>query len=178
MKMTKFLTVMLSGGLLLTFLSGLAGRPIPMMPPPADYKMQTLYIFNFTKYVEWPAGNKVIKIGVVGNESAEQDLAKMAKAKSGGASEISVINTKNESDLGSCQIIFIPSNNTQLADKLIERFSTQPILIVTEDEDLTKKGATISFKIVGGKLRFQLNEESVKSKGLKVSSALSTLAER
>ena len=166
--------IALSITLSLVYVSAEAGRAMLLM----DYTMQTLYIFNFTKYVEWPSGNKAMKIGVVDNASAEEYLAKMAKAKSTGDVEISVINTKDESGLGSCQIIFIPSNNTHLAAQLIERFKTQPILIVTEDADLTKKGASVSFKVVSSKLRFQLNEEGIKSKGLKVAGALSALAEK
>lgn len=119
-----------------------------------------------------------MKIGVVDNDAAEEYLAKMAKAKSTGSAEISIINTKNETELSSCQIIFVPSNNTHLATKLIERFSSQPILIVTEEADLTRKGASISFKLVSGKLHFQINEEAIKSKGTKVSSSLVTLAEK
>jgi YfiR/HmsC-like len=145
---------------------------------PSDYTLQTLYIFNFTKYVEWPTGNRTVKIGVVDNDSAEEYLGKMAKAKSTGSAEIDVVNTKNEIELGSCQIIFVPSNNTHLAAKLIERFSSQPILIITEDPDLTRKGASVSFKLVSGKLRFQINEEAIKSRGLKVSNSLITLAEK
>lgn len=146
--------------------------------PANDYTLQTLYIFNFTKYVEWPSGNKTMKIGVVDNAAAEDYLVKMAKVKSTVSTEINVINTKNEAELGSCQIIFIPSNNTHLAAKLIERFSSQPILIVTEEADLTKKGASVSFKLVSGKLRFQINEEAIKLKGMKVSSSLITLSEK
>ena len=146
--------------------------------PPTDYTLHTLYIFNFTRYVEWPAGAKSVKIGVVDNESAEGYLNKMAKAKSTGGAEISVINTKNDTELSSCQIIFIPSGSTALAGKLIESFGDRPILIVTEDADLIKKGASVSFKVVANKLRFQINEEVVKKQGLKVSSSLLSLAER
>jgi hypothetical protein len=146
--------------------------------PPSDYTLHTLYIFNFTKYVEWPSGNKSIKIGVVDNTLAEASLLKMAKAKSATGAELSVINTKNEDELGTCQIIFIPSDNASHASKLIERFGSQPILIITEDADIIKKGASVSFKLVAGKLRFQLNEESIKAKGLKVATALTSLAEK
>jgi hypothetical protein len=145
---------------------------------PADYLIQTLYIFNFTKYVEWPTTAKKMKIGVVDNTSAEEQLKKMANAKSSGDFEISVINSKDETELSACQIIFVPANNTQLAAKLIESFSSKPILVVTEAGDFTKKGACVSFKVVGGKLRFQLNEEVIKSKGLKVSGSLTALAEK
>lgn len=143
-----------------------------------DYTIHTLYIFNFTKYVEWPSGSKAVKIGVVDNTSAETYLQKMVQAKSGSGAELTVINSRNESELGACQIIFIPDNNSQLASKLIERFKSQPILIITEEADVTQKGACISFKMNSGKLRFQVNEDAIKSKGLKVSSSLISLAEK
>lgn len=158
--------------------SHFSSQSLPIINTTVDYTLQTLYIFNFTKYVEWPTGSKSIKIGVVDNTTAEGYLDKMAKAKSTGTSEISVINSKNENELGSCQIIFVPFNTTHLAAKLIERFGSQPILIITEEPDLTRKGAGVSFKQVSGKLRFQINEEAIKSKGLKVSSSLLVLAEK
>lgn len=145
---------------------------------PGDYLIQTLYIFNFIKYVAWPVEAKNMKIGVVGNATAETQFTKMANLKSSDDFKISVINSKDESELGTCQIIFIPSNNTTLAANLIESFSSKPILIVTEAGDFAKKGACVSFKIVDGKLRFQLNEEVIKSKGLKVSGSLTALAEK
>ena len=148
-------------------------------PPPAtDYTLHTLYIFNFTKYVEWPSGSKAVKIGLVDNPEAEAALQRMAQAKSTGGSELKVINTRNEAELGACQIIFIPSNSTPLTGKLIEHFNAAPVLIVTEEADLTRRGASISFKMVSGKLRFQINEEVIKSKGMKISGSLVSLAEK
>jgi hypothetical protein len=156
--------------------SASAGNETP--GPTDDYTLHTLYIFNFAKYVEWPAASKTIKVGVVGNTAVEEHLAKMAKAKSTGAVVFSVINTKNEAELGDCQVVFIPENNTALAAKLIESFKGRPILVITEEADFTKKGASVSFKIVSGKLRFQINEEAIKSNGLKVSGSLTALAEK
>lgn len=103
----------------------------------------------------------------------------MAKTKSSSGAEISVINTRNETELGTCQIIFIPANATGQVSKLVERYASQPILIVTEEADLTKKGAGISFKLSSDKkLRFQINEEVIRTKGLKVSGSLTSLAEK
>ena len=176
MKTTKSIAMMLSVTSL--FVYSFVLTTYASSPPATDYTMQTLYIFNFIKYVEWPGGSKAVKIGVVDNASAEEYLMKMAKAKSTTGSAITVINTRSENELGSCQIIFIPSNSMHLADRIIEHFSNQPILIVTEEADFTEKGASVSFKIVSGKLRFQLNENAIKSSGLKVANALLALAEK
>ena len=145
---------------------------------PADYKLHTLYIYNFIKYAEWPSSTKVIKIGVVNNPEAEANLAEMAKVKSNSTLAIEVVNSKSEADLSKCHIVFVPSNSTYMAPKLIETFNAQPILVVTEDADLTKKGACVSFKVVDNKLRFQINEDAIKTSGLKLSSAITSLAER
>jgi hypothetical protein len=161
---------------LFTFSAGNAARL--HNAPSADYTLHTLYIFNFAKYIEWPGSSKAIKIGVVNSSQAEEALQKMAKAKSTSAAPIIVTNTKSETELEDCQIIFIPSNSSQLTARLIERFSALPILIVTEDADMIRKGAGVSFKVATDKLRFQINEETLKAKGLKVASSLVTLSEK
>jgi hypothetical protein len=148
------------------------------LPPGADYTIHTLYIFNFTKYIEWPTSNKAIKIGVVDNATAEEQLLRMAKAKSVAGAEISIVNSRNDSDLSTCQIIFIPANSSSLATGLIQRFGDQPILIVTEESSMVDKGASISFKISDNKLRFQVNEKAIKAKGMKVSNTLLSLSEK
>jgi hypothetical protein len=160
--------------MLLAAHAGSSGNP----PAGAEYAIHTLYIFNFTKYVEWPTAPNKMRIGVVDNASAEEQLQKMAKAKSTSGTEISVVNSRNDSDLSTCQIIFIPSNSSAMAARLIERFGDKPILIVTEESNLVKKGASISFKVNDGKLRFQVNEEAINAKGMKVSTTLTSLAEK
>jgi hypothetical protein len=146
--------------------------------PPDDYAVYSVYLFNFTKYVVWPSGSKAVKIGIVENAEAEANFQKMGKTKSTPGAEITVVNTRNEIELGTCQIIFVPSNNTSIASKLIERFKGQPILIVTEDAEFTKKGASISFKVVSGKLRFQVNEASINAGGMKIAGYLTALADK
>ncbi len=146
--------------------------------PNADYTLHTLYIFSFVKYIEWPGASKSVKIGVVNSAQAEEALQKMAKNKSTSTTQLSVVNSKDESVLSECQIIFVPYTSSQLASRLIERFRSQPILIITEESDMTEKGADMSFKITSDKLRFQMNKEILKAKGLKVASSLATLAEQ
>jgi hypothetical protein len=176
MKTFKTRTVMLVAAAL--FLVAARAESTGTFPPGADYTIHTLYIFNFTKYIEWPAGAKQIKIGVVDNASAEEQLLKMAKAKSTAGSEISVVNTRHENELSSCQIIFVPANSSAKTAALIQRFENQPILIVTEESNMVEKGAGISFKIADNKLRFQVNEKAIKAKGMKVSTTLVSLSEK
>jgi hypothetical protein len=170
----KTFLVVISFALLLQAFTVSANTPISK-----DYSLHTLYIFNFVKYTEWPGANKTIIIGVVNSTEATEALLKLVKTKSSAAGiTYTIKNTKDEAELKECQIVFIPSNSSHLAPKLITALAAQPILVITEDPDFTKSGASISFKIVSEKIRFQLNEETFKTKGLKVSGTLVSLSDK
>jgi hypothetical protein len=52
------------------------------------------------------------------------------------------------------------------------KFEDKPTLIVTDKNGLAKKGSCINFKLVGDKLKFEINEEAIVNSKLKVSSQL------
>lgn len=141
-----------------------------------NYSVYSMFIYNFVKYMEWPQNNDKIMIAVWNNASAAEELSKMAKTKSTPTREIVVQNISEENDLLSFQVIFVPANRSSVLPKLAEKLKSKPIVIVTEEPDLISKGASVSFKTVSDKIRFQLNNEMMRSAGLKVSGALEALA--
>ena len=136
------------------------------------YSLHAMFIHNFIKYTEWPSSASIIMIGVVDNNDATSVLTK----KFGSNAKTQVKNFKNLDNIDACQIIFIPSSARSQLSKVIERAKGKPVLIVTEDADMIKRGASISFKIVSEKLKFQMNSDAIKGSGLKVASSLTSLA--
>jgi len=141
-----------------------------------NYSVYSMFIYNFIKYLEWPENNNKIVIAVWNNAAATEELTKMANAKSTPAREIIVQNVSDEQGLLKSQMIFVPSNSSSAFLKLSDRLKAKPIVVVTEESDLTSKGASMSFKMVSDKVRFQINNELLKSAGVKVSGALEALA--
>ena len=141
-----------------------------------NYSVYSMFIYNFIKYLEWPQNNDKIVIAVWNSESAAQELNKMAKAKSTATREITVANVSDEVGLLNAHMIFVPINSSAAFLKLSEKLKSKPIVVVTEESNLTLKGASMSFKTVSDKIRFQLNNSVMKSAGLKVSGALEALA--
>lgn len=142
-----------------------------------DYKFHSVFVYNFTKYIEWPQQNSQIKIGIV-NGSAEVMAAfnKMAEVKSSGSSQFQIININNASQAQSCQILFIPEGSSSKLSTYAQRLSGKPVLIITEQNGLIKKGSCINFIVVDGKLNIELNRSAVEQAGLKVSGQLLALA--
>lgn len=163
-------TVMLSFFVLLFLFAGKA--------EPAFYKVYALFVLNFVKHTEWSTKSSVLTIGVAGSKELEDEFLKIAKTRGSSAQQMVVHNTEDETVLAQCQIIFIPANKSSIVSKLITDFSNKEILVVTEEADFIKKGAAFSFKIVDSKIRFQVNEKVINSHGLKISSALLSMADK
>jgi YfiR/HmsC-like len=135
-----------------------------------DYKVHAMFVYNFIKYTEWPAGASQGIVGVLNSADATAAIGKV------GTGKMQVKNIKITDDLNTCSVIFVPANSNNQLTRLLEKTNGKPVLVVTENADMTKKGACISFKLVQDKLKFQLNQEAIKASGLKISSSLTSLA--
>src|ERR1044072_3758523 len=81
----------------------------------AGARIKAIYIYNFTKYIEWPAeykeGNFVI--GVYGtNLPLLNELNKMAASKTVGAQKMEIKNIGSTAEAAQCHIIFILADNS------------------------------------------------------------------
>jgi hypothetical protein len=142
-----------------------------------DYTFHTVFVYNFTKYIQWPSQGENVLIGVVGGDSeAMQAFEKMAKAKSGSGKNYIVKKIMSPPDADACHLIFVPENESDKAQIYAAKAAGKGQLVVTEKEGYSQKGGMINFITKDGKLRFELNQEAINRTGLKVSSQLLGLA--
>ena len=143
-----------------------------------NYKMHSVFIYSFTRYVQWPdAYNQGdFEIMVLGDSPILEELKAMAQAKKVGDRTIKVTKIKEPAEIRKCNILFVPTTKSGEITAVMEKISTQSILVVTEEPGLGLKGSDINFIIKDGKLAFELNQASVNKQGLKVSNELTRLA--
>jgi uncharacterized protein DUF4154 len=143
-----------------------------------EAKYKSVFIYNFTKHFEWPVsyrtGNFVI--GVLGNPVIISELENVTSGKKAGSQLIAVEKYKDISEIGKCHILFLPSNKSKDIAAVIQKIGTNPTLLVSEKDGLAKSGSAINFIIKDGKIKFELNKNTVTKQGLKISSYLETLA--
>ena len=60
--------------------------------------------------------------------------------------------------------------------RFLSRTKSKPVLVVTDNPGMAKKGASINFVEVEGKIKFELNQKNAEASGLKVAGALASLA--
>src|SRR5690606_30565599 len=143
-----------------------------------NYKLHTLFIFSFTRYVQWPdAYNQGdFEILVLGDSPAVDDLKTMAQTKKVGDRAIKVTKINSPSEIRKCNMLFIPSTKSGQLPEVLAKVNTQSILIITEENGLGAKGSDINFILKEGKLAFELNQSAISKQNLKVSNELSRLA--
>ncbi|MEM1407028.1 MAG: YfiR family protein [Bacteroidota bacterium] len=137
-------------------------------------KVKSLFIYNFTRYIEWPQTNGTFHIGVLGSDKKILNAFKeMASRKSTPSMKIIVKQFSNPAETEGYNLVYIPENNSRSLKQISGRTKT---LVVTEKAGMTKYGSDINFVQQGGKIRFEMNKGSIEKTELKVSSQLMSLA--
>ncbi|HON19610.1 MAG TPA: YfiR family protein [Salinivirgaceae bacterium] len=141
-------------------------------------KVQAMFVYNFTKYIEWPASTKSgnFVIAILGNSPIYEELIKIAESKNVGNQTIVVRKINSTSEISDQHIVFISENKSSEIERVTNKIGSNPILLITESSGMIGKGAGINFIIVDNKQRFEMKKENITSKGLKISSELEKFA--
>lgn len=143
-----------------------------------DYRFQTVFIYNFTKYMQWKnTPDNSFTIGVIGQSPIKQELLKMAATKKVGNKRIVVKTFKNARDIQPCQMVYVPRQASSQINAVLAKAQSLNSLVVTEAPGLAKKGSNINFIKESGRWKFELNRSTTKAAGIRVSSQLERLAE-
>lgn len=142
-------------------------------------KAQANYIYNFTRFIEWPASaqNGEFVIGVLGkNHPITAELNATASQRTVGAQNVKVVEFQTTDQITHCQMLFVPDEKSSSLKKIHEKFGNTPMMVITEEQEWTPTESSLNFVVVDSKLAFQINTPSLKSKQLKVSEKLVALS--
>ena len=128
--------------------------------------------------MEWPVekDHAHIIIGFYGPSTIIDELKKVCANKKVKDKEVEIRQANNVSEAEKCDIFFIPRNESDDFKYLNDQLQGKEVLIITEEKGMAQKGAAINIIEIDDKIRFELNENSIKHAGLKISSQLLSLA--
>jgi hypothetical protein len=138
------------------------------------HEIHSMLIFNFIKYIEWPDDTKSgdFIIAVYGDDDVFNQLSKLYGQRKIKGQTAEIVNVSDVSSLSDAHIIYISSNKSRDFEDILQKYDVKPTLIITDKSGLGKKGSSINFKEVGGKLKFEINQATFDDSNLKVSSQL------
>jgi hypothetical protein len=147
---------------------------------PTDYDVEAAYLYNFGRFVEWPASvtsnSDSFSVCVLGQDPFGPALdATLAGETIGGKSVIAKrISTPQEA--ARCHILFMSSTEDSRLNKIIEALGKDAVLTVSDMPKFSQRGGMIQFVLEGKRVRFEVNLTATQRAGLTLSSELLKVA--
>ena len=137
-------------------------------------KLKAAYIFNFTKFINWPeldtrTPRKAVQICLAEDDPLLGFLQALVKERKVGERQLRV-DIKPISINNRCDLAYLSDANQPMLDVLEE------VLIVTSDNTIFQNVATFSFYEEGKRLRFEIHIQRLNALELEISSELLKLA--
>jgi hypothetical protein len=141
------------------------------------HEIHSMLMFNFIKYVEWPAEAKAgnFVIAVVGDENVGSTIQNFCTNRTVKGQTVKVINVNSLSDVNNAHVLYLANNKSRDFDDAKNKFVGKSTLMITDKSGLGQKGSCINFQEINGKLKFEINQESIKKNNLKISNQLSSM---
>jgi hypothetical protein len=144
----------------------------------ATHEIHAAMLYNFIKYVQWPneAEGGEFVVGVLGEDDVFNTLKTWYDGKPKGSKKYVIKKLAAASEAATCQVVYLGKGKSKEIENIVTSIAGKSVLTITDGNGLAKKGSCINFKVVDGKLKFELNQANVTSQNLKVSGQLSSMA--
>jgi hypothetical protein len=147
-----------------------------------EYQVKAAFLYNFTKYVEWPAhafagASSPISIGVMGEGILGEELKKAVEAKIVNGRPILVRRIQTPEDSDNVHLLFIGTSEKSRLAEILGRIKTKPVLTVGETDQFLEQGGVINFVKKEGRIRLEINLDAARQAKLQISSKLLSVAD-
>jgi hypothetical protein len=138
-------------------------------------KVQAAFIYKFIQFIEWPpeikkASNK-FEIVIYGKSNMKELLQTFSGEKVNGRF-LEIHSVEDLDNIKKSHILFISPSEISKLDEILETLKGSSVLTISRMEGFAQKGGMINFYVNEERVRFEINPDSVKNAGLKISSKL------
>ncbi|HEY5799683.1 MAG TPA: YfiR family protein [Burkholderiaceae bacterium] len=143
-----------------------------------ERNVKAAFLYKFMSYIEWPAGGEAgpIHIGVLGNSDVVAAVAAVTNGRMVNNRPL-VIKAIAEGDplAGLHAVYFSGVDGAQLS-AMLRRAQQRAVLTVTDTDDGLARGSVINFKMLEGRVRFDVSLDAAERNNLRLSSRMLSVA--
>ena len=145
--------------------------------PPGEYEVKAAFLYNFTKYVEWPvpafreSGDSLV-ICVLGRDPFGSILDETLRGESVHAKKLAIRRLARVDEAAGCHVLFVSSSEERDVARILKAIEVTSVLTVGEVEGFAERGGIVNLRKEQNKVRFDINVEAAERSGLKISSQL------
>jgi hypothetical protein len=148
---------------------------------PSAYQVEAAYLYNFGRFVEWPAKvappqSNSFTICVLGEDPFGQALDATLAGETIGNQRVVARRISNPQMSADCQILFISSSEANRLNKILEALDKNAVLTVSDIPQFSQRQGMIQFVMEENRIRFEVNLTATQRAGLTLSSELLKVA--
>lgn len=147
---------------------------------PTEYQVKGAFIYNFAKFVEWPAGipagGRPFIIGIFGKDPFGSLIDEAVSGKNVRDRKIAVKRFSRIDEAVDSQILFISSSEAESVPRILKELGRTPMLTVSDIDRFAEQGGMVQLLMDQNRVRFAINVAAVERAGLRPSSQLLKLA--
>jgi hypothetical protein len=148
---------------------------------PTEYGVKAVFLFNLTKFVDWPPAAfsdpaAPVRIGIVGQDPFGEVLDETIRKESIRNRKFEVIRLGAGADLKSCHILFVSASERARWNEIEANLRNAPVLTVADFTPFAAEGGMVELAMKESRVQLNVNPKAVERSGLKLSSRLMSLA--
>jgi hypothetical protein len=148
---------------------------------PTEYNVKAVYLYNFGKFIDWPAKissdqGTSFTICILGQDPFGSALdAALANQTIDGKGVVAKRISKSQEALN-CRVLFISSSEQNHLKDILATLDKASMLTVSDAPAFAERGGMIQFVLDGNKVRFEVNVTNAEKAGLVLRSELLKVA--
>jgi TonB family protein len=160
-------------GVRVAFVRALVGAAVVTPSQTQDERaVRTAYVFQLTRYVEWPVETKQLTVGVLASRETAEFLHKILDGKTTDSRSIRVMLFPTDDEWPNCNILYMDDAQSKKPLAELNKRGTNNVLTVGESPAFLRDGGMIALVRAGDKVQIQLNLEAARRSGIKLSPRL------
>jgi hypothetical protein len=154
-------------------------RALAQQPKAEEYQVKAVYLFNFGRFIEWPASAKTgdtFAICVLGRDPFGATLDATLARETIDNVKVTAKRIASARDATGCRILFIGSSESVRIKEILFSLEKSGVLTVSDMPSFVNSGGMIQFVLKENKVRFAVNLTAAEKAGLTLSSQLLKVA--
>jgi len=158
--------------------ASLANQSFCQGPAPSQIDVETVYLFNFAKFVRWPAerDGEQLNICIAAQKAYSDSASRVVAGEQIGTRRLAVKLVSRPEDVSGCAILFVGLAAKDHLNDLLNAAAQHATLTVSDIPGFLEQRGMISLFVVNNRVRFSVNLENVDRSGLSLSSELLKVA--
>lgn len=145
-----------------------------------EYQVKAAYLLNFARFIEWPAvvlpSSAPLDIVIVGDDPFGGALEEILRGKSANGHPIHLHHFRWNDVLTPYEIVFISASEEPHLAQILGSLGHDSVLTVSDIDRFSLRGGIIEFRMVGNRVRFDINRTSAATAKLDINSKLLSVA--